>query len=73
MNKDISNLPKLRLDNFLWVGLITLTSVALFGGSGYLIDTWIGTKPFGLIIGMVISFPITQIAIYKKIKRDLGK
>ncbi len=50
----------------------TLAVIATFGGLGYMIDYFAGTKPLFLIILLVISFPITQILLFKK-ARQLGK
>jgi len=47
------------------VSAITLGSIILFAGGGLLIDTQIGTKPLFLIIGLLISFPLSQYVIYK--------
>lgn len=42
--------------------------MALFGGGGYYIDKKIGTFPILFIIGLVISFPLIQILVYKQTK-----
>lgn len=47
------------------VALITLGGLAIFGGGGYLLDTQFGTKPLFLIIGVVVSYPIIQVALYR--------
>jgi len=51
------------------VASITLLSIAVFGGGGWLLDNWIGKFPLFMIIGMVISYPIAQILIYIVFKR----
>jgi F0F1-type ATP synthase assembly protein I len=48
---------------------ITLDNIAVFAFIGYMIDKKFGFEPYGLIIGIVISFPISQIMVYKKIKQ----
>lgn len=48
--------------------LITVLIVAVFTGLGYLIDTFLDTKPLGMIAGLLIGFPFTQFVIYKKFK-----
>ena len=36
-------------------GLTLFASVAAFTGLGYLLDTWLGTQPWGLVGGVVIG------------------
>ncbi len=47
---------------------ITVLIVALFAGLGYLVDVNFGTKPLGMIAGLLIGFPTTQFVIYKKFR-----
>lgn len=47
---------------------ITLSTIAIFGGVGYLLDNYFATKPYIFIVLLVMSFPIGQILVYKKIK-----
>lgn len=48
---------------------ITLSSIFLLGGLGWLIDSWIpGEKHTFLIVFIIISYPLTQFALYKKMK-----
>lgn len=51
------------------VATITLLSIVVFGGGGWLLDKWIRTFPLFMIIGMVISYPVAQILIYIVFKR----
>ena len=51
------------------VALITLTSILVFGGGGWMIDKWLGKFPLFMIIGMVISYPVAQVLIYIVFKR----
>jgi len=51
------------------VATITLLSIVIFGGGGWMLDKWIGTFPLFMIIGMVISYPVAQILIYIVFKR----
>ena len=48
---------------------ITLSSIFIFGGVGWLIDRWIlgGGHAF-LVTLLIISYPVTQFALYKKMK-----
>lgn len=51
--------------------LISLVSVIGFGGIGYALDMVFDTKPALLIVAILISFPITQIAIHKIVKKKI--
>lgn len=50
------------------VALITLLSIGLLGGGGYLLDQQFDTKPFLTIAGVLISFPLSQFIIYRWVK-----
>lgn len=54
-----------------WIGGITVGMIGVFGLIGYLIDSRFDSNPFGMIIMILVSFPISQIVIYKKVKKDL--
>lgn len=46
----------------------TLSVIGVCAGIGYLVDREIGSHPVGLIIGLVVAFPILQYSIYKQTK-----
>lgn len=48
--------------------VISLLSMVCFGSLGYLIDMMFDTRPVGLIVLIVMSFPVTQIVIRKRLK-----
>lgn len=50
------------------VAAITLGSIGIFTGGGYLLDMKFATKPLFLILGLVISFPLSQFLIYKSMR-----
>ncbi len=50
------------------VAATTILLMGFFGGLGHYIDKKIDTFPILFIIGLVISFPIIQIVIYKQTK-----
>lgn len=50
------------------IAFTTIGMMALFGGGGYYIDKKIDTFPILFIIGLVISFPLIQILVYKQTK-----
>lgn len=46
----------------------TLMWVGLFGGSGFLADYLLGTRPMFLIIGVIASFPVVQIMLVRRLR-----
>jgi ATP synthase protein I len=36
-------------------GLVLFSSVVAFGGAGWLLDRWLGTKPWLLVLGIVLG------------------
>ncbi len=51
----------------------TLIVIGIFGGIGYYLDLRFGTSPKILIASIVISYPITQIVLLKKIRKFAKK
>ncbi len=48
---------------------ITLSSIFLFGGAGWMLDKWIrGEGHLFFILMLIISYPVTQITLYQKMK-----
>lgn len=58
-----------RLAVFGQVALLTVTTMAVTGGGGYLLDMWLGTSPLLFILGLAVGFPAAQISIYRKFKK----
>lgn len=58
-----------RIRVFLQTTATTIVVIAIFAGGGYLLDKQLGTYPTIFIIGLIVSFPITQIYLYKKLKK----
>jgi F0F1-type ATP synthase assembly protein I len=52
---------------------ITISTMAILAGGGYLIDKQLETYPTIFIIGLVLAFPITQLVIYKTFKQVTDK
>jgi len=50
------------------VALITVGTLALLGYGGYQLDLFLGTKKVFMVLGLIVSFPISQFALYKWIK-----
>ncbi len=40
---------------------VTGGSLAVLGGGGYLLDTWLGTRPVFMIIGFLGAFILAQV------------
>ncbi len=57
----------------IYIVTITIGMIILFGGLGYVIDRYLGTKPFVMIVLLAVSFPLNQVVIYKKVKKDILK
>jgi len=74
-NKPKTNQPPMGVglsDHFqiTWrVATITLLSIVVFGGGGWMLDKLFNIFPVLMIIGMVISYPVAQILIYIVFKR----
>lgn len=69
--KDLSDFVLSYRDHFqitLKVAFTTIGLMAIFGGGGYFLDKKFDIFPTLLIAGLVISFPIIQILIYKQTK-----
>lgn len=49
--------------------VITLGGIGLFGTAGWLLDQYFGTEPILLFALIIISFPLTQIALYKRVRQ----
>lgn len=70
------NFPLLNynhLKRFSIVITSTFVIVLSFVGLGYWLDLKLGTKPWLLIILTIISFPITQLVVYRKMKEFTKK
>lgn len=57
-----------RVAVFMHATAYMLGGTAVLAGAGYLLDQWLGTFPGFFIGGVVIAFPLVQLAIYKKVK-----
>jgi len=65
----LSAWPKRRLRVLLNAASYTVGNVIIFGGIGYLLDKKFDTAPVLLIIGVVISYPLTQYLLYRKVRK----
>lgn len=46
-----------------------LVTVALFAFIGKKVDDYLGSSPWAFIVGIVISFPLSQYLIYRQLKK----
>lgn len=66
----------LRMSFLTWRrrGLIVATNfvvLAVFMGLGYVLDHWIGTWPLLFIVGFILSFPVTLVALMRILRREI--
>ena len=50
-----------------------ISTLVVFGGLGYLADYLFSSKPVGFIIGIIISFIVSQYIIYIKMRQYTKK
>lgn len=67
--KYLEEFKQKRIKAFTSIAGITLSVIMIFFLAGYYIDTKLDTKPYGIIILLVVSFPIVQIILYKVLKK----
>ena len=51
------------------VAVITLSTIGLMSGAGYLLDKQLNASPLFLIAGLVVSFPLSQFVIFRWVKK----
>lgn len=68
--KDLSDyvVGKNHIQITIRVILITVSCIGLAVVAGLAFDKQFQTSPLGLITGVVLGFPLTQVVIYKKFK-----
>lgn len=54
----------------LMVAAISVSMIGLFAGGGYLLDQQFQTKPLFLLAGVILSFPLSQFAVYRWVKKS---
>lgn len=64
----IDILASSRINVFLQSAFITLIAIGIFGGGGYALDKYLDTFPVLFIIGLAVSYPLTQIYLFRKLK-----
>lgn len=73
MAMSASTYSKLRLRLFFHVIMISVLTAGALGGAGYWLDLQQATKPLFLSLGLLLSFVITNIIIFGKIKQWFGQ
>ncbi len=58
-----------RLTIIAQVATYTIITIGVLGGLGYLLDQQFGTFPKIFIAGLALGYPLTQLVIYKKLKK----
>jgi F0F1-type ATP synthase assembly protein I len=69
---DFKSVRELSLAVFYYVSGSILGPLLLFGGLGYILDSFLHTSPTGLIVGVFIAFIVTNVLLFKKVKRING-
>ena len=49
--------------------VITIGTISVFALAGYALDSWLETRPWMLVTAVLISFPVTQILLIRKMKK----
>ncbi|NCN07871.1 hypothetical protein GW933_04295 [Candidatus Falkowbacteria bacterium] len=50
-----------------------ISALIIFGGLGWLVDYFVGSKPIGIIVGFIVSFIASQYFVYKKLSQYTKK
>jgi len=58
-----------RIAAFGLAAFYTLGVTAIMGVAGYYLDQWLGTFPGIFITGLILSFPLSQVLLYKRLKK----
>ena len=62
-----------RIRVFLQTTATTIIVIAILAGGGYLLDQQVQTYPTFFLIGLIASFPITQVVLYKQLRKYAKK
>lgn len=69
---DFKSVRELSLAVFYYVSGSILGPLLLFGGLGYILDSFLHTSPTGLIVGVFVAFIVTNVLLFKKVQRING-
>lgn len=68
-NADFKSVKELAVSMFYYASGSILGPLLIFGGLGYLADRLRGSGPMFLLIGVFFAFVITNILLFKKVKK----
>lgn len=63
--KDLKNI---RISNFVKTSITTILVLLVFFLIGSLIDQKFNIKPWGVVVMIIISYPITQLILIRRVK-----
>jgi F0F1-type ATP synthase assembly protein I len=69
----IENFRKKKIQAVKTIAFLNLAVIAVFVVIGFGLDYLFGTKPWLLIVSVVVSFPVTQFVVIKKIRKNISK
>lgn len=69
----LDNFKKNRIKASISIAGITFSVIFTFFLIGYFIDTVFQTRPYGIIISLVVSFPLVQIILFRILKKIFAK
>lgn len=52
------------------LGLQFAGGILLFLGAGYALDRWLGTLPFGTVLGTLVGAVMSFLVVYRRIRAD---
>lgn len=65
------NKPKLTAFTFAQLGMANAASLLVGFGIGWLVDTWLGTTPIFIFVGLFVGAGCGVYATYRRIRRYL--
>lgn len=69
----IENFRKQKIHAVKTIAFLNLAVIGVFVLLGFGLDALFNTKPWLLIVCVVVSFPITQFVVIKKVRKDIKK
>lgn len=66
---DFKNIRELSIATFYYVSSTILGPLLIFGGLGYLADSFFDTSPILLIVGVFVAFLVTNFLLFKKVAK----
>lgn len=69
----LENFKKNRIKAFFIILTVTISTILSSILIGYFIDTTFHTEYYGIIISLIVSFPLVQIILFKTLKTVFSK